>query len=470
MQNKRKGILDVARSYLTTEAESVRAALRPELAAYTGDLAEVVDALRPKPPAEAETGWLLSQSFRSNRLAGKYPEQPFALHVPPDYDPSTPAGLLIFLHGGGQGRGDGGKHMYDCNPWANGLFEQCGRIVCYPSAPPHDRSWSRWQLPEADTYLADLIEELEHRYAIDPDNMILGGHSMGGMGTYHMAHRFADRFPTCLASAGHWDFACWRSLLGTTLWICQGVNDAILFRRRHGTDIEFARLARQRLEQSGVPFVYREHQGSHHLGDAIWIVREWLEWARDKRRDPFYPHVVAASPRGLTPWSEWRRHKVPLAAHQNSTDFHDIPEAPHARWVSIDGLGDETVIMDMVTMSPCRDEVEDDWNDFSLTLKRKHVPGGVVEARIREDKTIEVMPRNVTGFTLWLHPRMVDLGDVRVLVRGEERFRGPVRADLATLLDSYLRRRDWGLLYPAKVSIEDDGTWPSGDQLEVRPR
>ena len=65
---------------------------------------------------------------------------------------------------------------------------------------------------------------------------------------------------------------------------------------------------------------------------------------------------------------------------------------------------------------------------------------------------------------------MVDLDDVRVLVRGQERFRGPVQPSLVTLLDSYLRRRDWGLLYPAKITITDDATWESRDQLKLTPR
>jgi len=444
--------------------------MRPELDAFSGDFDEIVEALRPRPAAPAETGWLLSRPFRSPGLAHRYAEQPITLYVPTDYDPGKTYGLVIWLHGGGRGRGDGGRHLYDHNPWLNREVEECGRIVCYPSAPPHDRCWSRWQLPEADRYLSDVISELEHFYNLDPNNVILGGHSMGGMGAYHLAHRFADRFSTVLASAGHWDFACWRALLGTTLWINQGVNDAILFRRRHGTDVEFARLAKQRLEQAGVDHVYREHLGSHHLGDAIWVVREWLQWSRDRRRDPCFPHVVAVSPRGLSPWSEWHRHKVPLAAHENCTDFHSIAEAPHARWISIDGIGPETILFDMVVMSECRDDIEEDWSHFSLSLKRKHVPGGVVEARLRDDKTIEIMPRNVTGVTLWLRPEMVDLNDVRVLVRGLERFRGPVQPSLAVLLDSYLRRRDWGLLYPATVTIAADGAWESHDQLGVTSR
>ncbi len=463
-------ILQQARAYLDADDDLQRAALRPALEDFDGDLEAVAAALRPATAAEPERGWLLSQPFRGPRLAGRHPDQPLTLFVPPDYDPAQPRGLLIFLHGGGQGRGDHGRHLYDHNPWLNALAEESGRIVCYPSAPPHDRCWSRWQLPEADAYLEDVIEELESLYRLDPHDRILGGHSMGGMGAYHMAHRFADRFASVLASAGHWDLACWRALLGTTLWINHGQNDAILFRRRHGTDVAFARLARQRCAEAGVDCVYREHSGCHHMGDALWVLREWLDWSRDRRRDPCFPHVVAVTPRGLGAWTDWRRHKVPLAAFENHTDFHSVAPAPHARWVTIEGVGPETILFDMAVMRDCRDEVEDDWNDFSLALKRKHVPGGIVEARLREDRAIEVMPRNVTALTLWLHPAMVDLGDVRVVVRGQERFHGAVRPCLATLLDSYRRRRDWGLLYPARITIADDGTWQHKDQLKIQPR
>jgi pimeloyl-ACP methyl ester carboxylesterase len=461
----KRSVVESARRYLAANREEERDGFRPLLEAFDGDFDAVVQAVKPVLPPKPQTGWMIERQFTSPRLAGKYPHQPFMLYVPPDYAPSRPRGLALWLHGGGRETGPRLEDLHKDDPAANKAFEQSGRIVCYPSAPPDHTCWSRWQLPEADEYLTDVIEEIGCHYAIDPNDMILAGHSMGGMGAYHMAHRFSDRFTSFLAAAGHWDFACWRALVGTTMWICQPINDAILFRRRHGTDIEFARLARKRLEESGIPCVYREHSGCHsNMAEAIWVLREWLDWSRERRRDPFHPHVVAVSPRGLGPRTDWRRHKVPLAAHENHTDFHSISEAPHTRWVTIEGLGKETLIFDMVTMSPVRDGVEEDWNNFSLTLKRKHVPAGAVEAHLNPDGSIDITPRNVTGFTLWLHPKMVNLEKVCIRVRGVERFQGAVKPSLVTLLDSYLRRRDWGLLYPAKVCIGDDGTWASEDQ------
>ncbi|HRU04231.1 MAG TPA: hypothetical protein P5137_00480 [Candidatus Brocadiia bacterium] len=456
------GIVAAARAYLQAENEAEREPLRPGLEAYDGDLDEVAAALRPKPPEEFQTGWLFSQPFRSARLAGKHPQQPVTYFVPPDYRPDQPRGLVIFLHGGARGSGDHGIYMYK-NTFVNDVFEESGRIVCFPSAPASETCGARWNLPEADAYIADVIEEAQSLYAIDVNDVVLGGSSMGGMGAYHMAHLFADRFSSVFCSAGAWDFACWPALAGTTIWIMHGRNDACLYRRRHYTDVAFARAARLRLVEAGVDHVYREHAGGHHLLEGRWFLREWLEWARDKRRDPYYPHVVAVTPRGLTAWSDYRRHHQPPP----EVGAKDFTEAPHARWVTIEGVGQETIQFDMMSWSGCRDEAREDWDNVSFAIKRKHIRGGLVEARIHKRKTIEVTPKNVTAFSLWLHPRMVDFNDARVVARSTERFRGPLRPSLATMLDSYLRRRDWGMLYTAKVTIADDGTWPTKDQLKL---
>ena len=464
-----KSVTEKARAYLGCADAKEAERLQEDLDSYEGDFDAVVESLKPTRPAKPETGWTLGRPFRTPRLAAKYPGYALGVFAPPDYDPAKARGLALFLHGGGKSTDTSSVVKKVVESYGiRDLLEESGRIVCFPPAPPNAQSFSRWALPEVDEYLADVIEEVGNSYNLDWNNIILGGSSMGGIGAIHVAQRMADRFTSVLASASSWEFAYWPCLTGTTLWMLQGINDAVMFKRRHGTDVEFARLARMRMEQTGVSFVYREHSGGHPIADGRHIAREWLQWSRDRRRDPFYPHVVAVSPRGMTPWMEWRRHKVPLAANQNRIDFHELAEAPHARWVTIDGIGEETIIFDMVTMSECRDEAEADWNDFSLSLKRKHVPGGLVEAHIRDDKVIEATPKNVTGFTLWLHPAMVDLNNVRVLVKGVEAFNGPVKPTLGTLLESYKRRRDWGMLYPAKLRIQGDESWGTKDQLEVR--
>jgi pimeloyl-ACP methyl ester carboxylesterase len=467
-------VIKIAKDYLEQENPVELIKLQKKLDEFSGDFAEVVEKLKPTPPAKVETGSFFQHPFSNKKLFAKFPWARMSYSVPKDYNSKKKYGLLIFLHGGGNGVETTSPDRYLDPDGPNGLgdiFQDCGRIVCAPCAPPSMQSFARWNLPVNDDYIAGIIDEMSMKYNIDPDNIILAGHSMGGQGANHMAHRFADRFASVLSSASSWDLAYWASLTGTAYWSVQGVNDATMFLRRHGTDISFTRLAKLRLDQAGVKNFAKEHQGRHHSGHSRTTLKEWLSWCDDEsnRRDPFYPHVVAVTPRGMTPWIDFKRHKKPLAANQNHLDFHDLPESPHARWVTIDEKGEETIMYDMLEMSDCCDTIEEDWNNFALNLKRKHLNGALVEAFIENKNLIEVSPVNVKKFTLWLHPEMVDFEHLKVYVCGKLMFNGSVKPSLGTVLESYRRRRDWGMLYQAKLTFEDkEGSWKQRDQLKIQ--
>jgi hypothetical protein len=46
---------------------------------------------------------------------------------------------------------------------------------------------------------------------------------------------------------------------------------------------------------------------------------------------------------------------------------------------------------------------------------------------------------------------------IQVTVNGEPRFDALVTPSLVTALESFERRRDWGLVYPAKVTLDTNG-------------
>ena len=90
----------------------------------------------------------------------------------------------------------------------------------------------------------------------------------------------------------------------------------------------------------------------------------------------------------------------------------------------------------------------------SREYRRSRRDGSSIDAVNRGDNTFEVTTRNVARFSIWLHPKMVDMKKrVTVLVNGEKRFNGKVQSSLVTALDSYKRRGDWGLIYTAKVDL-----------------
>jgi hypothetical protein len=76
-----------------------------------------------------------------------------------------------------------------------------------------------------------------------------------------------------------------------------------------------------------------------------------------------------------------------------------------------------------------------------------------VDARYTGDNVFEVKTENVTRFSLWLHPRMVDFSrPVVVLLNGVQKAY-QVQPMLRDALRSYERRQDWGLIYHCELEI-----------------
>ena len=95
------------------------------------------------------------------------------------------------------------------------------------------------------------------------------------------------------------------------------------------------------------------------------------------------------------------------------------------------------------------------FDSWRLEHRRSNHRGAMIDAVNHGDNTIAVATRNVARFTLWLHPRMVNISK-RVVVRvdGKVRFDDRVKPSLATALESYQRKRDWGMIYPIKIELD----------------
>lgn len=274
MPRKQAALIEKARLFISDPQARKESDLRAELAACTDGMEDVLGQIFQPPPAPSETGLILDRPFRLAELAARYVEERMVLHVPADYQPEKPRGLVIFLHGGGRGQ----PRDTPCRQWrqpefgVQDLFMQCGQIVCMPPSPPDEESHAAWNQHGVDDYIRDVIREVEAHYAIDPHRIYLAGHSMGGMGVMHLAQRMPDRFASVFASASCWDFGFWPVVEGLDFWFAQGINDAVFARRRHGTDVGFTRLLHRRLSELGLPHTYREHPGGHALLDRKSVV------------------------------------------------------------------------------------------------------------------------------------------------------------------------------------------------------
>ncbi|HUS40535.1 MAG TPA: alpha/beta hydrolase, partial [Pirellulales bacterium] len=276
------------------------------------------------------------------------------------YRPGRPSGLVVFMHGGGKGspRTAPDRYMKAADtgtPLTNSrlgdLFEAVGMVGVGPSAPWDENDNSRWCLPEADNYLADVIQECKARFRIDPDRVFLWGHSMGGFGAYHQVQRQPDRFAAVIGSAGAWALAYWPVIHGTTFCIVHGATDATHGVRGRDTDIAYGRWADRLLSEKSIAHVFKEHPEGHPIGYGKQHILEFFEASRDLRRDPFFPHVVLASPVG---WVTAKCYPV-----------------RHNRWVTLDATREGDLEYDAVRgngKSGSKDCPMEQWNQWELRI------------------------------------------------------------------------------------------------------
>ena len=430
--------IKVAREYLGSGDDTERRRLAAQLDEYEGDLQPLLRKLSTHSCEPVEAGYHPEEHFSVPSLLTKHPDDLLYFIVPEGYRPDKSAGLIVFLHGGGRTSSRRAPRYFmnfldeeegSDSSQLGDLFAATGMIAVGPSAPWNEDSAYRWCLQESDEYLADVIRECQTRFNIDSDRVFLIGHSMGGFGAYHHIQRQPDRFAGVVANAGSWSLAYWPVIRGTPLCIVHGVRDAIRDERWHYTDIEYARWTDKLLSRQKMDYVYFEHEGEHGISDGKEYVARYFNSAQKQRRDACSPHVVLASPVGFD-------------------EDYCFP-VKHNRWLTLDQAVDGNLEYDALVTNG-----EEDFDDWRLKHRKQKLEGASIDAVNRGDNTIVVTTRNVARFAVWLHPRMIDVTKpVRVVVDGKVRFAAKVKPTLATALESYERRGDWGLIYPIKIEL-----------------
>lgn len=435
----------LCRQYLAGGGENGGQELVRRVETYAGRIGPVLSALRPKPAGDAKRGLSGLQHFSAPGLADEYKDDHLYYHVPESYDPAKPTGLLIYMHGGGNGtaRTYAGHVIDRARKNANGIaffVDKIPYITVAPSAPWNEKSTSRWALPEAEAYIAAVITESQHLFAIDPHSVVLAGTSMGGSGAISLGLRMPDRFAAVCPGSGSWHAAYWRATIGTPFFIIHGANDAVppghptKKHRPKFTDIFYAREAHRLLEAYDIEHIYAEHEGGHSSREAKPQIETFCRWMQARRRDPYPKLVIAAMP------ADGRVHQ------------------PHNRWVSIQELGAGRIAFDGVQRKGGGwKETLEEWNACRLVRYPHKRRGGVVEAVNEGENRFTVKTENVKRFSLWLHPKMVTFAKPIVVTVNGKREQRTVKPSLADAIRSYKRRRDWGLIYHAEETfvVED---------------
>jgi predicted esterase len=133
--------------------------------------------------------------------------QPYALYVPPSYDPAKAWPMMVSLHGSGSNHLLNRRRVFGLgNRPGETDYEAIRNDVDYPDVgfvvvSPYGRGESAGYSGIAEGDVLRVMADVQRTYNVDPDRVHLTGLSMGGGGTWHLGLRYPDRFasisPVC---------------------------------------------------------------------------------------------------------------------------------------------------------------------------------------------------------------------------------------------------------------------------------
>ncbi|MFN0205270.1 MAG: hypothetical protein ACKVS6_03020 [Planctomycetota bacterium] len=331
------------------------------------------------------------------------------------YDPKAKKGLylsggksgsnsLFFgLHGGGVGQGDAESAK---SPW-NGAITGEGWLAIYPEVI--EKTEAAWGDDITERFVLDLLEHAKRTYKLDTNKIFMGGHSMGGYGTWTLGGRHADLFAGLVAFAGaatpYRDRNNAKKIEGIVEGHLPNLRNIPIFvyhsKDDPRVDFETNEYAVQELGR-----LQKEHGGYSHKYDFVDgkghdfpDPKPGLEFIHKSVRDPRPKKIV------WQPLHKWKRM------------FY---------WIYWD---------DPIPASIVVAELKNK-NEIDITVK--------VKDKIEEPK----------GFSVLLDDRLVDLEkEVTIRVNGAVKFNGKIPRSLATMALTAVERRDPEMLFTARVKL-----------------
>jgi len=210
--------------------------------------------------------------------------QPYSVFVPLDYDEQNPTPLFVTLHGSGV---DERRIIYDIT-----RALQLGRVRKNLSKfivlSPKARGLSDWYLGDSGKDVIECINHVKKLYNIDGRNIILGGFSMGGYGTWRLGLLYPELFKALIIASGAVsppenlkgeniiDLLDEAKAKKMNIFIVHGDKD-------NAVPVENARMAVQKLEEMGIEFNYLEVKDAGHGGYNKWDeIFAWLKRVMEK--------------------------------------------------------------------------------------------------------------------------------------------------------------------------------------------
>ena len=233
-------------------------------------LGELLEA--HKDPFATATGDL-RMAYRST-FDGKL--VPYRVYLPTKYDPSRKYPLIVLLHGAG---GDESDFLEGYAGQFPKLAEEHGYILASVSGRGPVTGYAKANGSEQD--VIDVMDFVKNRYSVDPARIYLGGHSMGGGGTWRVGGVYADRFAGLIPIAGTstavlagLDTLVKRKL--PVMMVC-GEKDALVA-------VAGCREVADKAKAANAPVTYKEYAAGDHLSVVAMAAPDIFSWLDQQKR------------------------------------------------------------------------------------------------------------------------------------------------------------------------------------------
>lgn len=140
----------------------------------------------------ALSGSIAANEIKRETMESQRKKRTYYLYAPPTLSTSTPAPLIVVLHGSGD------TGLMPVKRWRR-LADQEGIMIAGPNA----LNRQMWRIPEdGPEFIYELVESLKKKHNIDPQRIYLFGHSGGAIVALYLGLMQSQYFAATAVHAG----------------------------------------------------------------------------------------------------------------------------------------------------------------------------------------------------------------------------------------------------------------------------
>jgi polyhydroxybutyrate depolymerase len=186
--------------------------------------AKIPSATIPFTPSPAVTGNCTRGEYSEELESGGQTRQ-YLLHVPATYDPEEPAALVLVFHGAGIS-----AERFAGYTRFSRVADREGFLIVYPQGQGsiEEPFWDTSPGSRDVQFVRDLIDHLQQRCRVDPNQIYASGHSNGGGMVNRLACELADRIAAIGPVSGAYSSASCSPSRPVPVFAIHGTADTII--------------------------------------------------------------------------------------------------------------------------------------------------------------------------------------------------------------------------------------------------